>query len=105
MLVELAEKARKRKFSRGLAPGVPLISIGDSTFIRLTFDRVFLPDTNSVKPWAKLDAGTQKVYFNRFGADAEPPFGLTLETTDHMLGDQWIARWNPGAIGTRIIFR
>ena len=23
----------------------------------------------------------------------------------YMLGDQWIARWNPGAIGTRIIFR
>lgn len=30
---------------------------------------------------------------------------LTLETTDHMLGDQWIARWNPGAVGTHIILR
>lgn len=65
----------------------------------------YLADTNSVTPWARLDAGTQKAYFSRFGADAEPPFGLTLETTDHMLGDQWIARWNPGAIGTRIILR
>ena len=51
----------------------------------------FLNDPSNVTPWDGLSAADKKSYTDRFGADAEEPFGLTTGNTGGMSAT-WIVK-------------
>ena len=62
-----------------------------------------MADPEICRPWATLTRGEQDTYFDRFGPDAKPPFGLF--TASAYPPNQWVEKWNPFPTGTKLILR